>query len=743
MILRRRDGAHLPDDPSTAGSPAHSPPMPLRRFVPHLCLCLLVLTIWCGLTQRWSLEAWRTPLQLHGDPLEIYARVQAAAEDFSQPLRGFVAQPRLAAPLGADWSRYPVSDRVVFTGLGVLASAIGVFAAINLAMAATHVLNALAFYLCARFLRWRQEWAFAVALLFSFSSYNFRWSVTVSFSLTFVIPPLLLLCGWIARAAPPVSARSWTWLALALGLWFGGANPYLGFFAVQLAAGAVLLQFARRREFVRWRAGVMFIAVTGLSFLLHNAAYFLSTATAAPRLTLERNYAGAEIYALKLTDLLVPASDHPLVAFGEIGRGYFAQSALRTEFFVNYLGVFGILGLAVLAWAGVRGLLRIGGARVPDAFLGVMWTLLFSAVGGVNALLALAGFDAFRASNRNSVFILVWALFFLGAWCQRRWRPRSLWLRWALPAAIAAFGIMDSLPKLRAHRTLRHNAAEISSHREFVTALEARLGPDAMIFQLPATAFPEAGVVGRMPDYEHFLPYLLSDSLRFSYGALRGTEMSRGLRALGNLPATQLREELEAAGFHAIWIDRRGLPDGAAMLLAELRALGLEEISPSSLSEIAVFILQPADQPRPLDFEKPAFYEAWDGVTPPDRPRVAVLDGWYALEFDGSRPSRWARASATTQLQLPTGGPVELRFRANSLEPGELVISYAGEEVYRQPVNSETRELHTIELRLGAGQHRLEWRFTGRVTHPPAADHRELGFAISGLEVVPLNPAAP
>lgn len=717
--------------------------MLLRRSVPLLVLSILALAIWCEATGRWTLHAWQTPLQLHGDPLEIYARVQAAVEDLSQPIRGFSAQPRLAAPLGADWSRYPVSDRLVFTGLGLLARALGVFTAVNVAVACVHVLNALAFYLCARFLRWRHEWAMALALLFSFASYNFRWGITVSFSLGFALPPLLLFCGWVARSAPAVRPRAWTWAGVALGAWFGGANPYLGFFATQLAGGAVLLQLLRRRDLARWRAGLIFVSVAALSFLLHNAAYFLSPTVGGQRLTLLRNYAGAEIYALKLTDLLIPPMEHPLAFFNEAGRAYYAQSALRGEFFINYLGVFGLLGLALLVGAGVKGLVTRG-PRIPDAFLGVLWTLVFSAVGGVNSLLALAGLDVFRASNRNSVFILLWALFWLGRWAQRRWRPRVVWLRWALPAFVAAFGVFDSLPKLKARALLARHATELARYEAIVRILEQRLGPNAMVFQLPATVFPEAGTVVSMPDYEHFLPYLLSDSLRFSYGALRGTAASRSIRALSRLPAARLKEELEAAGFSALWINQRGVPDHAGPLLKDLQALGLEEISLPEKTDIRVLLLHPVQPARPLDLQNPALYEAWDVITTLARPEVVVLDGWYDLEKNDAHSWRWARRAATASLRMPAAGRVELRFRAYSLEPGELVVTCRGREVYRRPVSAQTRDLRTITLRQPAGRHPLEWRFTGRVTYPASPDSRELGFAIEDLDVVsPPRPPSP
>jgi hypothetical protein len=700
------------------------------------------VAIWCIQTDRWSLEDWRTPMQLQGDPLEIYARVQAASEDLSQPLRGFASLPRLAAPAGADWSRYPVSDRVVFTFLGWLARGLGVFATVNLAMAAVHALGALAFYLCARFLRWRREWAFATALLFTFANYNFRWSVTVSFSLTFAIPPLLLLCGWIARSAPAVAARGWMWLAAGLGLWFGGGNPYLGFFAAQLVGWAVILQIGRRREPARWRAGAVFLGLLAGSFLLHHAAYFLAPTGGGSRLTLARSYTGAEIYALKLTDLVISPADHLWGTLARIGRAYQAQSALRTEFFVNYLGVAGVIGLALLLWAGLRAALRSRARRIPDAVLGLGWTLLFSAVGGLNSLLALAGLDIFRASNRNSVFILVWALWFFGRWCQRHWQPRSLALRYALPLAIVVVGLFDSLPRMSAARALRDHAATLRHYRALTHDLETRLGPNAKIFQLPAPPFPEAGTIATMGDYEHFLPYLTSDNLRFSYGALRGTALARSLSALGHLPTPALKDRLEALGFSAIWIDRRGLPDAGSAILGELRSLGLTEFGQSELPQIAVVLLRPAPNPRPLDLDDPALFEPWDAAQPQTELRLTVLEGWFDAEHSGSRSWRWAQESAGACIALPAAGTVQLSFSARSLRRGNLTLELDGREIWRRPIGPQSRERQSLLLPLTAGPHRLTWRFDGPLEYPATFDSRKIGFAVENPELTPVPDAA-
>jgi hypothetical protein len=707
--------------------------MLLRRLAPLLLLAVTTVLIWCAATHRWNIDAWRTPMQLHGDPLEVYARVAAAAEDLSQPLRGFSSLPRLAAPFGADWSRYPISDRVVFTLLGALARIVGVFAAVNIAIVVVHVFDALVFYLCARFLRWRREWAFAVALLFAFANYNFRWGVTVSFSQSFVIPPLLLLCGWIARSAPAVRANSWTWLAVLLGAWMGGGNPYLGFFAVQLAGWSVVLQWLRRREFLRWRAGLVFLATAAVSFVLHNAAYFLAPAEGA-RLTLARNFAGSEIYALKFLDLLVPPAEHVCRIPGQIGRAYYAQSALRTEFFVNYLGVFGILGLAIVLWRGFRPMLQRRGKKIPDAFLGTSWIFMFSAVGGVGSLIALGGFDVFRASNRNSIFLLMLALFAFGRWCQRLRFTQRAGLRFALPIAIAIIGVADALPRLNAASSLIKNAAALDSQRQLLHSLEQRIGKNARVFQVPATSFPEEGTTFRMGDYEHFSAYLLSDTLQWSYGALRGTPEARTLEVIGRMPFAQLMNELESMGFRALWIDRRGFSDNANRLTDQLRSAGVDEFKQDKSTDIAIFLLQPGGAPRLPDLKDARYFEPWIAPADSAPTAMAVVDGWYDVERNGAHAWRWARDRAATFLRVTETGKVELTFSVRSLARGQLILKCDGREALRQPVSLYNTQV-TVSLDLTAGTHLLDWTFTGGESRPMSADSRLLAFAVEDFSV--------
>jgi hypothetical protein len=299
--------------------------------------------------------------------------------------------------------------------------------------------------------------------------------------------------------------------------------------------------------------------------------------------------------------------------------------------------------------------------------------------------------------------------------------------------AVVVLGLTDSIPRLNADRNLRDNAFSLKTHRELLSALETKIGRDALVFQLPSPPFPEAGTSINLEDYEQFWPYLTSDTLRFSYGALRGTSVSRALRALGRVPTSMMKEELEKIGFKAIWIDSRGLIGAGKTAISSLRALGLEEFAQTALPHVVIFLLHPAEHPRVLDLTDPALFEPWDVILSLTTPTIVTFDGWYDLEHDDERVWRWAQHVASTGLVIPTTGRVELSFWAHSLTRGDLVIELDDREIWRYVVSPQSREQRALAFDVTAGRHRLVWRFTGPLSRPSTPDGRTLGFAIENL----------
>jgi hypothetical protein len=715
----------------------------LPRWLPALLVVAAAALLWIGYTGRWSRESWLTPEDYAGDPCEIYARVRLAMDDPLQPLLGFHHCDRLAAPFGADWQLYPVGDGPTFALAGLLGRWVGPVAAVNLLGCALIAAAALSFHLCARRLRWRPDWAAVAALLFAFSNYHLRWFVTLSFTQTWTLPPLLLLCALASRSAPVLRGhRRLLPLAVGLGLWLGLGNPYFVFFAGCVIAGAVALNRLRRAPWRRLGPLALLTTTMALAVVAGHWGFFSAKlADAAGADQFDRGYTAAEIYAFKPLDLVLPPEDHRSHLLRDLGRIYASDTALKGEPFYNYLGLVGVAGLSLLAFTALRRAARPAAhRRVPEAALAMLWAGLVATVGGGTAALALFGVDWFRASGRIGVFFSLWALLFLFGTLHRATRARPRWIALTLAGLIGVVAWFEQTPWFDHEAARSKSAAQLAADRATVAALEHAAGPQATIFQLPAVPFPEAGKTRRMPDYEHFRPFLASAGLRLSYGGLRGPAASNWYAATAHLPAPDLVTRLQNTGFAVLWIDRRAYADNADDLLAQFRRLGLTEIPTARAPEIAVFRLQPRTPALAPNLEDSRILPPWDPAAenpPAGQPWLLDLGGWSPIEHATGRAWRWARREA--RLGIDWDGPAragELRFTVNSAADAPLTIRADGRELGRIDLRGgQCREVR-LPCPLQPGTQRLTFEYPGRLRRL-GRDSRKIGFMIENLECVP------
>ncbi|MFZ5496154.1 MAG: hypothetical protein ACOZE5_12570 [Verrucomicrobiota bacterium] len=706
-----------------------------RKFPVWLQVVLMMALAWAGLTAlfgRTGRADWSSPQWTEGDPLEVYARVRIAAEQPGHALFRFNRIERLGAPVAADWSAYPVPDRPVFVLTGLLARLTGLIAAVNLMAALITGLNAASFYLCARWLRWRWEWAAALALVFAFCSYNVRWGITLSLNQTFLLPPLVLLCARAARRAPWSGAVcGWRRLAAALGAWLGFANPYLAYLAGVVAGGAVVLALVRRVPRRRLSLLVVLLASLLACFVAANAGYIAPHLQGRTGEALVRSAGDLRVYALRPADWVVPPADHRVPALAALGQAYRSAWLGTGEFFYNYLGLAGLAGLAGLLAVQGRRLRRKNWTRI-DPLLGLVWIHGFALAGGLNTWLGAAGLGVFRVGSRIGVYAVVWALLFLGgrlALRSRRW-PRQGSV--ALALLLAGFALWEQTPALGDATVRAGNQARWEAMRRVTADLEAALPAGALVFQLPVVPFPEAGPVGRMPDYAHMLPLLFSRSLHFSYGHLRPSPWLAWGRHVGRLPPAEMIPALERTGFSVLWLDRRAYADEGASLASQLRAAGaLEWPLPPDAPQVRIFRLRPAANPQLPDLRDPRLREPWDPDTP--RPHLLAWTGWHPLETLGANRWRWAVREAT--LGCWHDGPPAagtLRFRVQAPAGSTVVLRQAGREIWRgRPGADET----AVPLDLGTGLNLLVWQLEGRTFRPGGNDPRELGFMVENLSL--------
>jgi len=215
--------------------------------------------------------------------------------------------------------------------------------------------------------------------------------------------------------------------------------------------------------------------------------------------------------------------------------------------------------------------------------------------------------------------------------------------------------------------------------------LESALPPGSAVFQLPVLGFAEVVPPHRLTDYEHFRPYLLSTYLRFSYGTAKHRARGQWQRGLEGRPTEDLVRRLEAAGFAALYVNRKGFEDLGERLLGELEQLGCPLRWQSALGNQVVALLRPSSQRQP-----------------PLARALTFGQGWHLRPDAGVR---WAGGRAVLSYYNPHPGPVDVDVRMDLVAPRarRVRLEYAGHVRAEVAVGAEGTTLRVRGLSLPRG----------------------------------------
>jgi phosphoglycerol transferase len=686
-----------------------------------MLLVVLVALVWCWHHDRWTVARWQLPTEYTGDAFESLARLQAAAEGDIWPMKSQVIT-RLGAPFGAYWNAYPTPDKLLMLALGGLARLTGVFVAANAGLLFAQVSAALAFYLVARWLRCRREWAVAGALLFAYTYSVFhRGLAHYSLNFTWTVPLGLFAVWLVARSRRLEWSRPGALACLGAAVALGAHNPYNLFFWLQLMGWAVVAQWFGPRRRANLQIGLAAVGLALAVFVVMHLEVWVHVDEPGGAPLLVRNYGGTERYALKPVEMFIPPGFHRWAPFAFLGNRYIRWSDWRGEMFLPYLGIIGILALA---WIGVVTARRIFAHRaLPGQALSLGWLIAYASVGGITNLAAFfAGLQVFRATNRVGVFLSAIVLFFL-VW--RLSRATARWPRWLRTGAallVAGVGILDQVPRGASEEEKQRIAAAVDSDQVLGREVEAALPAGAMIFQLPVLGFPEVVPPWRLSDYEHFRLYFTTKSIRLSYGAAKLRSRSRWQRDLENASPAVLVRRLENYGFAALYLNRKGYEDRADALLRELAALGYSRRIESRLGNQVVVPLKPSPHPHlPL-----ARVPTYGG-------------GWYQRQENGVR---WAYKDAVMSYFNPRAEPltVDLRLTLTASGRRRLTLAHEGRAIGSVEVDREPRVLQVPDLVLAPGVN----HFTLESDTPPGREgpgrNQLRSFGLGSASVRVLSP---
>ena len=250
-----------------------------------------------------------------------------------------------------------------------------------------------------------------------------------------------------------------------------------------------------------------------------------------------------------------------------------------------------------------------------------------------------------------------------------------------------------------------------------------------MIYQLPYMSFPEAGYVNRMVDYDPARGFLISDDLRWSYGAMRGRPGGEWQRRVAELPVRQLLDTLKQSGFAGIWIDRFGYKDAAASITAALQgALGVE---PLHSAGSRFLFLSLADYPRPESGMQDKLKEERMRKAATALPMGVSFEGCSGLETGEGMNWRWCGQTGKILMRNESDGVrtelVEMTLRSGYAQPAHFHI---GGDLWSGDVSANsTGNIVSLKIHVAPGLHAIEIKTDAKRVDAPG-DPRDMRFSI-------------
>lgn len=645
----------------------------LETVVRLLLMVVIVVFCWAMAKDRLRPENWSVPFDYNGDSLQILGWIKAASEGDYIPFWTETVH-RLGAPYEANWNDYPMYEKIMTFGLGMVAKAIGVFKTSNFGVVWGHILSVLSFYLCCRFLKHSKLWSFVAAILFSLTYYNFfRGLGHLLLAYSYTLPWAMLSCWLVSSSERMRRGDKLFWACVITAAVMGLSNPYNLNIYMQLLLFSIAAQYFRERRMENIKIGGIMVAVAGAAFIAINMGTLLYNWQHGKNpAALDRHYYEAELYALKPMEFFIPPETHNIPALADIGAFYHASALIKGEIFSPYLGIIGIAGLI---WMFADAFIRMvrnnrGHRRFPAYAAEVVWIILYSVVGGINCIVHLSGFQYFRGTNRYSIFVSTLILMFMVprvAILTRRWTSG---VKYGIATVALLLGIYDQSPRKLAPEATEDARRVMDSDIAFGRDMESKLKPGSMVFQMPVMVFPEATPINGVDGYDMLRPYLTTKTLRFSFGSVRGRTREAWQWEVEKLPPAEMVAALEKYGFSAIYINRKGYTDHGEALLKGLADAGRKVIAEDDRHDQVCVALNPSPTPELPHTD--------------DRAQILLRSGWTIKEHTPIENRQWADRDATLTFFSEPRQYTSYAFKCvlASITPRRVAILVKGKEVW-------------------------------------------------------------
>lgn len=467
----------------------------------------------------------------------------------------------LGAPFSATNYDFPLyADYLNVLYIKIFANITNSYAlGINIAFILLFPITSIITYLVMKNMGIRNLFCIFGSLTFSFLPYRFLRKTTHFFlSMYAQIPLITLVIFWLITDEnffimnKDFFKYKKNYYAILFLIITSFTGIYYAFFGVFFIIIAIIIKTVNKRNIKTLLSGIIIISIVCIPILL---------ASIPNRVFIEKNGVNmespirssseAEVYGLKITQLLLPNQSHGIQALQNIQDKY-SNAPLPNEG-SEYLGLIGVMGFITLIVTLLINHNQVGKELLLFSRLNLFGVLL-GTIGGFGSMFALLITPQIRAYNRISVYI---AFLSITAVCLLL---TKMYEKFNIPLGVTVLLIGIFMIGLREQAIVNKGGYNdiIFSYRsdeKFIKEIEGNVSDGAMIYQWVYQAYPETPPINAMGDYASARGYLHSDTLRWSYGDQKGRKSDIWNRYVASLDIEEKLEVIVLAGFEGIYID--------------------------------------------------------------------------------------------------------------------------------------------------------------------------------------------
>ena len=588
---------------------------------------LLVLTI---IMQLWRADI-HIPFHYEGDSLQTGEWIKSIIDN-----GWYLENKYTGMPTGRYFHDFPMSENIHYAIIKVITFFTDSYAvAINIFYILTFpLIVCTSFYVFRRFSI--SPFLSAIgAFLFSFLEYHYARNIPHLFlGAYYLVPLIIMVMLWLfsgeletiesegSSQAKGSSINPKFRGSIIICLLLSASNVYYAYFScfLLLVTGAVRSVWQKKfRPVVTAVILITTITVGGLINIAPNILFYIQNGM-NPAAT-ARVYHEAELYSLKITDMLLPVTGHRIKFLADMKDKHEREiSFLYTHYEPKPAAGLGMIGSAGFIFLLIflivyrrNGTHGAGGSDQQHILLYLsilnIAALLMATVGGFDSLVSHIIRYKIRAYERLSLFIAFFSLFavlilvqqFYDTYVKNRKKPSIRFLThtvylqrvsfYIFMSALLLFGLFDQAG-ISSTPDYDSVKKKFLHDKKFVARIEQAVPRNTMIFQLPYVAYPESVHPHKMTDYDHLRFYLNSTKLRWSFGAIKGRSGDLWQKETASKPTPDMIRKITARGFRGILIDKNGYEDNGEKIIREVKNIIHTEPIMSDDNSIVFFSIQ-------------------------------------------------------------------------------------------------------------------------------------------------------